>query len=185
MWSIVLVSSSFRLVDLTAEHCSSLCTCLSRCPLKGDWSTLRDCTCISISDLESGRSQGTKATWPTLSIPAQQGRHGRHEVWDAVMLEWMPRGGGGTMQPKVTQAGAQLASKTVTAGGEMQVQQSPVQLNEKLMWQLDQGERGLVMGAFYHTVLTKLFLATLLISACKISCMGKWRQDGCVMMFGL
>lgn len=95
MQSLVSVSSSCRLLDLPAEHCSSLYTCLSRCPLKGDRSTWRDHTRVSISDLESGRSQGAKATWPTPSIPAQQGRRGSHEVQDTVVLGWMPRAGGG------------------------------------------------------------------------------------------
>lgn len=94
MQSLVSVSSSCRLLDLTAEHCSSLYTCLPRYPLKGDWSTRRDRTRVSISDLESGRSQGAKATWPTPSIPAQQGRRGSHEVQDTVVLGWMPRAGG-------------------------------------------------------------------------------------------
>lgn len=65
MQSLVSVSSSCRLLDLTAEHCSSLYTCLPRCPLKGDRSTRRDRTRVSISDLESGRSQGAKAYLPS------------------------------------------------------------------------------------------------------------------------
>lgn len=88
-------------------------------------------THISISGLELRGSQGLKVHGHT--ILAQWGQRGFHKVWHPVVLGWMPRVHGGIMQPRETQVRSQLVPKLrVTAGGQMQVQQSPT-LKEKLV----------------------------------------------------
>lgn len=73
------VSSTSRLLNLMAEWDSSLCTCLSRFSPKGDQNTSNDCTCISISELESGQREGAEAhaqhpagwTWASTKVETQ------------------------------------------------------------------------------------------------------------------
>lgn len=127
MQSIVLVSSSPRSVDFAAEHCSSLCTvCL------GVHQKERS-THVSISDLESGCSHGTKTIWPTPIIPAQKGRHGQHKVRDAIMPEQRKRTRG---EHRAAQYDPSLFSACTRYSYSRERDASaasPVQLKEKLM----------------------------------------------------